>query len=53
MTIQELAQALVGLTNEDEQALRDWAEVENGAFEAYADEYRSDLVMVCKGCHGG
>jgi hypothetical protein len=53
MTIRELAQALVGLTSEDELAVRDWAEVENAAFEAYADEYRFNVVLECKGCHGG
>jgi hypothetical protein len=44
---------LVGLTEEDEQALREWADVESAAFESYADAYNLVIVRVCKGCHGG
>jgi hypothetical protein len=54
MTIQELAKTIIELTPEDEQALREFAEAETAAFEAYLSDYQSQAnVMICKGCHGG
>jgi hypothetical protein len=55
MTIQDMAKTVIELTPEDEKALREFAEAETSAFQAYLSDYQSqaDDNMVCKGCHGG
>jgi hypothetical protein len=53
MTIQEMAEKIIELTPEDEKALREFAEAETSAFEAYLSDYQAQAVLVCKGCHGG
>lgn len=52
MTIQEQAQALIEATDQVE-ALREWSEVEDMAFVAFASEYTAGPpTEECKGCHG-
>jgi hypothetical protein len=54
MTIEEMATALLDLTNADQAALSRAADAELAAFEEYASSYAFlRPVFVCKGCHGG
>jgi hypothetical protein len=53
-TIEEMATALLDMTDADQAALSRAAEAELAAFEAYASTYALiGPVFVCKGCHGG
>jgi hypothetical protein len=53
MTIEEMANTVIELTPEDEQALREFAEVETAAFQEYLSDYQAQAVLrPCKGCHG-
>jgi hypothetical protein len=52
MTIQEKAQALIAMSAEQAESLREWALAEDMAFEAFASQYvPHDPVGFCKGCH--
>jgi hypothetical protein len=53
MTVEEMARIVIELTPEDEQSLREVAEVETAAFEEYLSDYQVQALRVCKGCHGG
>jgi hypothetical protein len=50
MTVEQLAQELLDLRNEDRDALEGAAEIENEAFAAFASEYLA-LVAPCTNCH--
>jgi hypothetical protein len=52
-TIEELAQAVLEVTSEDQQELQESADIETAAFQEYLSEYMLGSKMVCKGCHGG
>jgi hypothetical protein len=53
-TIEEMATALLDMTDADQAALSRAAEAELAAFEPYASTYALiGPVFVCKGCHGG
>jgi hypothetical protein len=54
LTIEEMASALLDITEADEAALSRAASAELAAFEEYASTYALlRPVFVCKGCHGG
>jgi len=53
MTIQEMAQTVLGVETDDHHDLVEVTEVETATFEAYRDAYALAPRMVCKGCHGG
>jgi hypothetical protein len=54
LTIEEMASALLEVTEADEASIRRAADVELAAFEEYASAYAFlRPVFVCKGCHGG
>ena len=54
ITIEEMASALLDMTDVDQAALSRAADVELAAFEEYASTYAFlRPVFVCKGCHGG
>ncbi len=52
-TIEELAQAVIELTSEDQRELQESADIETAAFQEYLSEYMLGGQRVCKGCHGG
>jgi len=52
MTIPEKAEAAIELCAEDIAELERFAELEDAAFEGYASDY-AQVLMICKGCHGG
>jgi hypothetical protein len=52
MTIQEMAQVVLGVETDDHNDLAVATEVETSTFEAYRSDYTRAL-RVCKGCHGG
>ena len=53
--IEELAQTILDLTDEDGEALTAAAGIETAAFQEYLSDYTTTAAvrMVCKGCHGG
>jgi hypothetical protein len=53
MTIQEMAQVVLGVETDDHNDLAQATEVQTSTFEAYRDSYALAPRMVCKGCHGG
>ncbi|MFI6165552.1 hypothetical protein ACIBCN_02085 [Nocardia sp. NPDC051052] len=52
MSIEQMAQALIDLTEADETSLRSWSEIEDATFTAYASAYLGETLPPCKGCHG-
>jgi hypothetical protein len=53
-TIEEMATALLDMTDADQAALSRATDAELAAFEEYASTYAFlRPVFVCKGCHGG
>jgi hypothetical protein len=50
MTIEQIAQQVLDLRNEDVEALAALADVETDAFAAFASEYMA-IHPPCKGCH--
>ncbi|MFJ4654376.1 hypothetical protein ACIP5Y_24165 [Nocardia sp. NPDC088792] len=51
MSLEQMAQSLIALTEEDEVSLRSWSAIEDATFAAYASAYVGELALVCKGCH--
>jgi len=53
MTIQEQAQALIAMSADQAAALREWSQVEDMTFEAFASTYVAASIPPppCKGCH--
>jgi hypothetical protein len=50
MTIEQLAQELLDLRDDDRDALESAAEIESEAFAAFASEYLA-VVRPCTNCH--